>query len=157
MRFYGLFYTAALCTLAQIILAILIEVPVNQIAGVLALLLGFFAALFIYWSLFILLKHGRVPKGAALFQTTAVVNRGPYTIVRHPLYLGYILINLTFMLSNPTWAAYILGLTAILCYTLYARHEDKRLQVQFGADYQDYMQRVPSLNPFLGLLRLFRA
>jgi protein-S-isoprenylcysteine O-methyltransferase Ste14 len=157
MRIYLLFYAAGLCTLAQIVLAILIEVPVNQIAGVLALIVGLFAALFIYWSLFILLKHGRVPRGTGIFQTTAVVNRGPYSIVRHPLYLGYILINLTFMLSNPTWAAYLLGVTAILCYAFYARQEDARLQAQFGADYQDYMQRVPSLNPLLGLMRLLRA
>ena len=157
MRNYVLFYIASLCTLAQIITAVLIEVPANQIAGALALLLGLFAALFIYWSLFILFKHGRVPRSARYMPTTVVVDRGPYTIVRHPQYLGYILINLTFMLSNPLWLAFILGAVAILCYTYYARQEDERLQASFGSDYQDYMQRVPSLNPLLGLLRLLRA
>ena len=157
MRNYLLFYIASLCTLAQIVLAVLIEVPANQLAGALALILGLFAALIIYWSLFILLKHGRVPKGAGYMQTTAVVDRGPYTIVRHPQYLGYILIDLTFMLSNPIWPAYLLGVVAIVCYYLYARQEDERLQASFGPDYQDYMQRVPGFNAPAGLLRLLRA
>ena len=77
--------------------------------------------------------------------------------MRHPLYLGYILINLTFMLSNPTWLALVLGLLAIAGYYLYTGQEDKRLQTAYGAAYQNYMQRVPSLNPLRGLLRLLRA
>ncbi|MFL7839915.1 MAG: methyltransferase family protein [Candidatus Promineifilaceae bacterium] len=154
MRQYILFYAASLLTLAQIVLAVLIEVPAGQIAGALALILGLLAALFIYWSLYTLFKHGRSPNGAAYFQTTAVVDRGPYMIVRHPQYLGYILINLTFILCNPTLFAALLGGAAIVCFYLYAGQEDDRLRETLGPDYQDYMQRVPSFNPLVGLVRL---
>ena len=86
-----------------------------------------------------------------------MVRRGPYAVVRHPQYLGYILINLTFMLSNPLWLAFILGAVAIVCFYFYARQEEERLQASFGSAYQEYMQRVPSFNPLLGLLRLLRV
>lgn len=154
MRSYGLFYLAAVCTLGQVITAVLFEVPANYAAAALALLLGLFAALFIYWSMFALYRYGRVPQGAGYMQTTAVVDRGPYTIIRHPQYLGYMLINLTFMLSNPFWPAFILGFVAILCYYLYAQQEDGRLLESFGPVYRDYMLRVPGFNVPLGLLRL---
>jgi len=154
MRQHAFFFAASLFTLAQIVLAVLIDVPANRLAGALAFILGVMAALFIYWPLFTLVKHGRIPKGASYFQTTAVVDRGPYTIVRHPQYLGYILINLTFMLCNPSVPGALLGGAAILCFYLYAGQEDDRLRDELGTRYQDYMRRVPSFNPLLGLFRL---
>lgn len=158
MRSYGLFYIAGLCTLAQIATAVFVEAPANHaVFAALALLFGLLALLFIYWPMMVLYKHGAVLREAGYLNTTAVVDRGPYTIIRHPQYLGYILINLTFMLSNPFWPGMFLGMVAILCYYLYAQQEDRRLQVSYGCAYRDYMLRVPGFNLLEGLLRLLRA
>ena len=77
MRQHAFFFAASLFTLAQIVLAVLIDVPANRLAGALAFILGLMAALFIYWPLLTLFRHGRNPKGAFYFQTTVVVDRGP--------------------------------------------------------------------------------
>ena len=157
MRNYGLFYVAGLCTLAQITTAVFIAAPANHAStAVLALLFGLFALLFIYWPMIVLYKHGGVPRTSGYLQTTNVVDRGPYTIIRHPQYLGYILINLTFMLSNPYWPGMLLGMAAIVCYYKFAQQEDRRLQASFGCAYRDYMLRVPGFNVLGGLLRLLR-
>ena len=64
------------------------------------------------------------------------------------------MINLTFILSDPTVPGALLGGAAILCFYLYAGQEDDRLRGELGTRYQDYMRRVPSFNPLLGLFRL---
>lgn len=157
MRSYGLFYLASLCTVAQIATAFFFEVPVLPASAALALLTGLCGAFFIYWSLIALYKHGRIPRGAAYPRPTIMVDRGPYTIIRHPQYLGYMLINATFILSNPCWPGILLGAAAIVGYFLYARQEDRRLQAAYGPDYMAYAALVPGFNVVSGLLRLARG
>ncbi len=160
MRSYGLFYLAALCTLAQIAAALLVERPTTWAAAVGALCCGLLGLLFIFWPMAATMKNGRLYQGAGISVGDEPVTQGPYAVVRHPHYLGYILVNLTFMLSNPYWPGILFGLAAVLCFYAYARQEEKRLRTAYGAAYgaayEDYMRRVPSFNAPLGVLRLLR-
>lgn len=153
MRSYGLFYLGAICTLAQIITALLVEAPTSWPAAAGALCCGLLGVLFIFWPMITTMKNGRLYQGAGLFCDAEPVTRGPYAIVRHPQYLGYVLINVTFMLSNPYWPGILFGLAAILSFYAYARQEEKRLHTVYGAIYGAYMQRVPGFNAPLGILR----
>jgi protein-S-isoprenylcysteine O-methyltransferase Ste14 len=69
-----------------------------------------------------------------------VVVRGPYTLVRHPIYTGYLITHVAFFLANPTpWNATIIliGDTALVIRALM----EERVLSQDVA-YQGYCRRV---------------
>ena len=70
------------------------------------------------------------------------VSSGPYRFVRHPGYLGTIMLHLgvPFML-NSSWAI-IPGLLAVVVLVLRTYKEDQTLQAEL-AGYREYAERVP--------------
>ena len=102
-------------------------------------------------------KKGRAPKGESIVVTRVLVDSGVYAVVRHPQYTGGIYaIFLTTLLWYPHWLFAVMGIIGSATLYLGARGEDKKLVQQFGDDYNNYMQRVPRMNIFLGLFRLIR-
>lgn len=78
-----------------------------------------------------------------------VVDIGPYSLCRHPLYLGSLLLasSAGLFLKSLTFAAGIT--TAMLAYAaLTIPAEERWLTAQFGERYLDYSRRVPRLWPF---------
>jgi len=79
-----------------------------------------------------------------------VVERGPYRWLRHPSYLGSLLVELGFGMSLTNWVA--LFVPAIWLGTAYAYRigiEEKALLDGLGAPYHEYMQRTWRLIPFV--------
>jgi protein-S-isoprenylcysteine O-methyltransferase Ste14 len=69
-----------------------------------------------------------------------VVSRGPYGIVRHPIYLGYVISHAAFMLANPTFTNIILVFGSDAALIARALVEERVLR---GDErYRDYCQRV---------------
>jgi protein-S-isoprenylcysteine O-methyltransferase Ste14 len=69
-----------------------------------------------------------------------VVVRGPYTLVRHPIYTGYLITHIGFLMANPTpWNAsvFLLADTALV---LRALMEERVLSAD--QEYQQYCRRV---------------
>jgi hypothetical protein len=69
-----------------------------------------------------------------------VVVRGPYGVVRHPIYTGYLITHVGFVLANPApWniAVVLIGDAALICRALM---EERVLRAD--ADYQGYCERV---------------
>ena len=69
-----------------------------------------------------------------------VVVRGPYGVVRHPIYTGYLITHVGFVLANPTpWniAVVLIGDAALIWRALM---EERILRAD--ADYQGYCERV---------------
>lgn len=78
----------------------------------------------------------------------ALVDTGPYSITRNPLYLGSILITLSFgcfLHSAILLAAMIPAGVMYLWFTL--QSEARRLREKHGSRYDDYCRRVPALWP----------
>ena len=89
-------------------------------------------------------------------ETTAVVQRGPYRLIRHPQYLGYMLLSIGFGLIKQQWLVLFLGIFAIGLFMLLAAAEEAELHHRFGEQYADYCRQVPRFNLLLGLIRYLR-
>jgi protein-S-isoprenylcysteine O-methyltransferase Ste14 len=69
-----------------------------------------------------------------------IVIRGPYVLVRHPIYLGYLLTHAAFLVAHPTpWNAVVL-LVADSALIVRALVEERVLSAD--AEYQSYCRRV---------------
>lgn len=69
-----------------------------------------------------------------------VVIRGPYALVRHPIYTGYLITHLAFLVAHPRWwNAVVIGIadTALIARALIEERVLNR-----DAEYQAYCQRV---------------
>lgn len=79
----------------------------------------------------------------------AVIRKGVFNLVRHPIYLGAILLYLGLIILTLSLAATSVFIIIIIFYHFIARHEEKLLMEKFGKDYEDYMQQVPMWAPRL--------
>lgn len=83
-------------------------------------------------------------------KSTALQTTGPYSLVRHPLYLGSFLIGLGVAATAQSLAVLALVLAYFwLQYTATISYEEKLLSQRFPADYAAYRQRVPCFIPRL--------
>ena len=89
-------------------------------------------------------------------ETTTVVDSGIYSVVRHPMYLSFMIYPVGLMLISQHWLSPILGFP-ILMYLYYIMHVEERVNIKkFGEDYKQYMNRVPRANFVTGFIRLLR-
>ncbi|MFX1563836.1 MAG: methyltransferase family protein, partial [Promethearchaeota archaeon] len=86
--------------------------------------------------------------------TTTLIERGIFRVVRHPLYLGLIFWSIGLILLIQSIPTIILGIVAIICLGLAAKKEDQYNIVKWGNSYSSYMGRVPMFNFIKGLKRL---
>lgn len=100
-------------------------------------------------------KRGGVVEGKSYIYTTTVVDTGIYTIVRHPQFLSWILLSLALAFLSQHWLSVLCVVPVTVLIYVEALREDKSNCGKFGNDYKEYMQRVPRLNPLVGIFRLF--
>lgn len=75
---------------------------------------------------------------------------GPYRIVRHPQYGGFILIMLGFLMQWPTLPTLVMFPILVVMYVRLARREEADARMQFGPAYAAYARRTPPFFPRLG-------
>ena len=79
-----------------------------------------------------------------------LVRRGPYSKVRHPIYLGMLLFLLALAVAFGHWAQLIIAIPTFLAGTaIRTRLEDKLLEQSFGDSFRDYRSSTPALIPRL--------
>ena len=76
-----------------------------------------------------------------------VISSGVFGIVRHPIYLGSILVFLSFVIVSLSVFALIIWLVIVIFYYYLCRYEEMILIEKLGKDYRDYMKKVPMLIP----------
>lgn len=92
-----------------------------------------------------------------IVKNSELATSGPYSLVRHPLYTGNILVVAGFALENGQWWA--LPLAALFFWFYYPpaiQYEDRKLRGLFGAAWERWAARVPALVPTLGSFKGFR-
>ncbi|KON27704.1 hypothetical protein AC481_04080 [miscellaneous Crenarchaeota group archaeon SMTZ-80] len=85
-----------------------------------------------------------------------IVDSGIYGIVRHPMYIGGMVLFLSHIFFFQHWIIAVNTIVAIFCTYLSIRLGDQRNIEKFGDDYKHYMQKVPRMNFFVGIMRLLQ-
>jgi len=101
-------------------------------------------------------EKGGAQEGESWLRTLVVVDSGVYAVVRHPMYLSFILLILALMLISQHWLSVIFGLPIVVFLYLAMRVEEQSNIKKFGDETMRTMNRVPRMNFLLRLIRLVR-
>lgn len=74
---------------------------------------------------------------------------GPYAHIRHPQYVGFVIIMFGFLLQWPTLLTLVMFPILVFMYTRLARSEEKESKKYFGVAWDEYAQKVPPFFPRL--------
>jgi len=74
---------------------------------------------------------------------------GVYAYVRHPQYVGFIMVMLGFLLQWPTLLTLAMFPVLVWMYVHLAHQEERESLREFGDEYRRYMDRVPGFIPNL--------
>jgi protein-S-isoprenylcysteine O-methyltransferase Ste14 len=85
-------------------------------------------------------------------QTRSLATSGPYSYVRHPQYIGFILVMFGFLLQWPTILTLAMFPVLTLMYIRLAKGEEKDAIAEFGDAYRQYAAEVPGFIPRLARL-----
>jgi protein-S-isoprenylcysteine O-methyltransferase Ste14 len=82
-------------------------------------------------------------------QRHQLATTGVYARLRHPQYVGFILIMLGFLFQWPTLLTLLMFPVLVWMYVRLARREEREARAEFGAAYTRYAERVPGFIPRL--------
>ena len=81
-------------------------------------------------------------------ESQALIQGGPYQVVRNPMYLGILLIGLGVVLAVfKLWVVVIFLIVFVIRYMLLILKEEKKLLAVFPGAYQEYCKKVPRILP----------
>ena len=86
-------------------------------------------------------------------QRRELATTGPYAHVRHPQYVGFVLVMFGFLLQWPTILTLAMFPVLVWMYARLARQEEREALAGFGEAYANYMARVPAFLPRLRRVR----
>jgi protein-S-isoprenylcysteine O-methyltransferase Ste14 len=84
-----------------------------------------------------------------LKQDHELIVRGPYSIVRHPIYTGLLLAFLGSALAIGQWRALLATAIVAISFWRKLRLEERWMRELFGDRYLNYMRRVKALVPWV--------
>ena len=85
-------------------------------------------------------------------QTRSRATTGAYSYVRHPQYVGFILVMFGFLLQWPTILTLVMFPVLTVMYVKLARAEERDARSEFGEAYAKYAEEVPGFIPRLSRL-----
>lgn len=83
-------------------------------------------------------------------RSETLATTGPYAHVRHPQYVGFILIMLGFLFQWPTLVTLFMFPILVTMYVKLARREEREVLAEFGEQYRRYMASTPAFLPRFG-------
>jgi len=118
--------------------------PVGLVLGLGLVVLGYAGTLWCYKAMGDTWRIGINAK-----EKTALVNRGPYRWVRHPIYLFQIVMLAGAALLLPTLVSFGILVFHYVCAQIKAADEERYLTGVHGDAYRDYLRRTGGLFPKL--------
>lgn len=111
-----------------------------------------------HFDLFHLLSSALIVGGFALLasawrvlheaqRTHALAMTGPYARIRHPQYMGFILIMLGFLVQWPTLPTLLMFPVLVGMYVRLAQTEERTMRQEFGEAYSRYAAVTPGFLP----------
>lgn len=80
-------------------------------------------------------------------QVHTLATDGPYARIRHPQYVGFVLVMFGFLLQWPTILTVVMFPILVWVYTRLARSEEKESQRTFGSIWSEYAKNTPAFIP----------
>ena len=82
-------------------------------------------------------------------QVHRLASTGPYARIRHPQYVGFVLIMVGFLFQWPTLVTLTMFPVLVYMYVRLARREEREALAEFGEIYRTYIHEVPAFVPKL--------
>ena len=82
-------------------------------------------------------------------QDHRLATAGPYARIRHPQYVGFVLIMLGFLVMWPTLPTLLMFPGLVWIYVRLARHEDRAVREEYPAEWARWAAKTPPFIPAL--------
>lgn len=89
-------------------------------------------------------------------QGAGLIEGGVFGIVRHPMYVGAMLLFLSWIGLVPHWIIALISIVNIVIVYAYMLQGERFNLAKFGDAYARYMERVPRLDLLTGSIRVLR-
>jgi protein-S-isoprenylcysteine O-methyltransferase Ste14 len=120
----------------------------NQVASIVALIIMFIGLFIRIWSMISLKKY--YTRNLQLSEHQPLVIIGPYKIIRHPGYLGTLLIWLLAGLAVQNYIVFIVAIILLIPLYLYRINKEERMLIEhFGQQYLNYKNHTWRLIPLV--------
>lgn len=124
--------------------AVLRRTPFSDSLGVAVCAFGLFLAI---WSRNVL--GAEWSRDVELKQGHRLIQRGPYSLMRHPIYTGHLLMGLGTAIASGLLLAFVGVASLAVGFWIKLNQEDRLLLGGFPADFPAYKARVKALIPYL--------
>jgi len=107
----------------------------------------------IAWSFYVLYFYAKCFPFAACpfihFNPKKLATYGPYSLIRHPMTLGYLFLLIAFgvYMGSIMLVVWIIPIVGIIFYEYIKHREERRLALWFGKEFEQYKQKTPMLIP----------
>jgi protein-S-isoprenylcysteine O-methyltransferase Ste14 len=78
-----------------------------------------------------------------------LMQRGPYHLVRHPIYTGLLLMGVATAINYDEWYGFVIMGVVIVLFFFKIRLEERLMTENFPDQYPQYRQRVKAIIPFI--------
>lgn len=103
------------------------------------------SSIFIFAGFWLLSEAWRVLYAAQKTHTLAI--SGPYARIRHPQYVGFVVIMFGFLLQWPTLITLVMFPVLVAVYAKLGKREEAQMQAEFGDAYRSYLAQTPAYIP----------
>jgi protein-S-isoprenylcysteine O-methyltransferase Ste14 len=88
-------------------------------------------------------QHNERPVEHEQYHSNELKESGIMAYVRHPLYLGTVLVYLALAVLTMSIISFVMWIGIFIIYDIMASFEERQLEIMFGKAYLEYKKRVP--------------